>query len=263
MDVTSQDPNGAKRSRVFGSSVIGPMHLQGEIPCQDACAYAATAADIIVIAVADGLGSSTRSDAGASLAVSSAFSFCMDALGPGSDEERRLEELVRAAAGHAREELERFAEKDSCNLRDLACTLIVAIATGRQFAVAHIGDGAVVGEVGGLLSLISSPAESEYTNEVVPLTSRDWQDSVRIASGESSIRGIAVFTDGCQRAAFRKVEDALVPFERFFTPVFNYARQISDAAAGAREIAELLASAKLCEHSDDDKTLVVGVIEVD
>ncbi len=145
----------------------------------------------------------------------------------------------------------------------MACTLIVAILTGRQFAVAHIGDGAVVGEVSGLLSLISSPAESEYTNEVVPLTSREWQDSLRIASGESSIRGIAVFTDGCQRAAFRKVEDALVPFERFFTPVFNYARQISDAAAGAREIAELLASAKLCEHSDDDKTLVVGVIEVD
>ncbi len=263
MVTTPNNPNGTWRSRVFGSSVIGPMHLQCEIPCQDACAYAVSGADTIVIAVADGLGSATRSDAGASLAVSSAFSFCMAALGPGSDEERRLEELVRDAARHAREELERFAEKDSSNLRDLACTLIVAIATGRQFAVAHIGDGAVVGEVGGLLSLISSPAESEYTNEVVPLTSREWQDSLRIASGEAAIRGLAVFTDGCQRAAFRKVEDALAPFERFFTPVFNYARQISDAAAGAGEIAELLASAKLCEYSDDDKTLVVGVIEVD
>ena len=262
-DVTQQNPNGPGRSRVFGSSVIGPMHLQRELPCQDACAYASTAADAIVMAVADGLGSAARSDAGASLAVASAFRFCMTAFESDSDGERGLEEIVRSAAAHAREELEQHAQKESCNLRDLGCTLIVSIATGRQFAVAHIGDGAVVGEIDGTLSLISGPGESEYTNEVVPLTSTEWQDSLRITSGESSIRGIAVFTDGCQRAAFRKEEGALVPFERFFTPIFNYARKVTDAAAGASEIAELLASSKLCEHSDDDKTLVVCVIEMD
>lgn len=263
MDVTPQDSNGGKRSRVFGSSVIGPMHLQGEIPCQDACAYAATAANTIVIAVADGLGSAARSNEGASLAVSSALSFCMAELDTGSSEERRLQEIVGDAAAHARRQIEQLAQKESCKLHHLACTLIVAMAMRRQFAVAHIGDGAVVGEIGGALSLISGPGESEYTNEVVPLTSAGWQDSLRIASGESSIYSIAVFTDGCQRAAFRKVENTLVPFEGFFTPVFDYARNVSDAMAGADGIAELLASAKLCEHSDDDKTLVVGVMEVD
>ena len=263
MDEASQNPNGTGRSRVFGSSVIGPMHLQREIPCQDACAYAASGADVIVIAVADGLGSAAKSDVGASLAAASALRFCMTALESRSDEDRRLEHVVRSAAAHAREELERHAREESCDLRDLGCTLIVAIATGQRFAVAHIGDGAVVGEIDGVLSLISSPGESEYTNEVVPLTSREWQDSLRITSGESVVRGIAVFTDGCQRAALRKGEDALVPFERFFTPVFNYARTVSDVAAGASEIAELLGSPKLCEHSDDDKTLVVAVIELD
>jgi len=239
------------------------MHLQREMPCQDACAYAATAEDAIVIAVADGLGSAARSDAGASLAVASAFRSCMTALGSGSDGERGLVEVVRSAATNAREELERHAQDESCNLRDLGCTLIVSIAMRGQFAVAHIGDGAVVGEIDGVLSLISGPGESEYTNEVVPLTSKEWQDSLRIASGESSIGGIAVFTDGCQRAGFRKEGDHLVPFAGFFAPVFNYARTVTDAATGASEIAELLASAKLCEHSDDDKTLVVGVIEMD
>ncbi len=239
------------------------MHLQHEMPCQDACAYAATAADVIVIAVADGLGSAARGDAGASLAVASAFRSCMTALGSGSDGGRGLAEVVRSAATHAREELEKHAQDQSYNLRDLGCTLIVAIAMARQFAVAHIGDGAVVGEIDGVLSLISGPGESEYTNEVVPLTSKDWHSSLRIAAGESSIRGIAVFTDGCQRAAFCKEGDNLVPFAGFFSPVFNYARAVSDAAAGATEVAELLASAKLSEHSDDDKTLVVGVIEMD
>lgn len=263
MEVTPQDLNGAKKSRVFGSSVIGPMHLQGNIPCQDACAFVITARNAIVIAVADGLGSAARSGLGASLAVSSALSFCVGALDTASGEEQSLRELVEDAAAHARAALEQLAQRESCNLHDLACTLIVAIATGRQFAVAHIGDGAVVGEIGGLLSLISGPGESEYTNEVIPLTSSRWHESLRTVSGESYVRNIAVFTDGCQRAAFRKVENAVVPFEKFFAPVFDYARYVSDSAAGADGITELLASAKLCEHSDDDKTLVVAVIEVD
>jgi hypothetical protein len=72
-----------------------------------------------------------------------------------------------------------------------------------------------------------------------------------------------VFTDGCQRAAFRKVEDAVVPFDKFFNPIFEYANTVSDLTEGANEIAELLASAKLCENSDDDKTLVVGVAGTD
>lgn len=261
--MTAQKANGAVRSRVFGSSVIGPMHLHNEIPCQDACAYAATAANVIVIAVADGLGSAARSDTGANLAVTSALRFCMASLQSGSFEEGVPERIVRSAAAHARQELERLTQEESYNLRDLGCTLIVAVATGQQFAIAHIGDGAVVGKIDGALCLLSSPGESEYTNEVVPITSADWQNSLRVTSGESSVCGIAVFTDGCQRAAFRKAEDSLVPFERFFNPVFDYAHNATDATAGASEIAALLASAKLCEHSDDDKTLVVGVIETD
>jgi guanyl-specific ribonuclease Sa len=239
------------------------MHIQHEIPCQDACAYTTTAGNAIVIAVADGLGSAARSDTGAKLAVTSAFNFCITALESGSGEALLLEDAVRNSAAHARGELERYALEESCDLRDLGCTLIVIIAREGEFAVAHIGDGAVVGEIEGILSVVSNPGESEYTNEVVPLTSTRWRDSLRITSGASFISAIAVFTDGCQRAAFRKEEDALVPFERFFSPIFRYARMVADAAEGANEVAELLASPKLCEHSDDDKTLVVGVSEMD
>jgi hypothetical protein len=263
MDVTSREPDRARRRSVFGASVIGPMHIQHEIPCQDACAYTTTAGNAILIAVADGLGSAARSDAGARLAVTSAFNFCVAALEPSSGETLLLEEVVRSSAAHAREKLERYALEESCELRDLGCTLIVTIAKGGEFAVAHIGDGAVVGEIEGILSLVSNPGESEYTNEVVPLTSTKWRDSLRITSGASFVSAIAVFTDGCQRAAFRKEGDALVPFERFFNPIFRYARTVADAAEGAREVAELLASPKLCEHSDDDKTLVLGVSEMD
>ena len=263
MDLNPQAPKCARLFRVFGASVIGPMHLQREIPCQDACAYAAAVSDAIVIAVADGLGSAAKSDAGAQLAVSSAFEYCMAALASTQGEETLLYDMVRSATAHAREKLESLAQAEACKLRDLGCTLILAVATGRQLAVAHVGDGAVVALVGGCLSLVSGPGDSEYTNEVVPLTSMEWQDALRIVTVDASVSGIAVFTDGCQRAAFRKVEDAVVPFDKFFNPIFEYANTVSDLTEGANEIAELLASAKLCENSDDDKTLVVGVAGTD
>jgi len=247
---------------VFGASVIGPLHLQLNLPCQDACAYGISSTGSLAIAVADGLGSAFMSQIGAQLAVSSAFDPVMEALETDKCEDARLDEIVRGATVSARTALESYAKRESCNLRDLACTLILAVARKARLAIAHIGDGAVVVETGGGLSIMSSPGESEFTNEVVPITSSNWDEHLRIVSNTSPINSIAVFTDGCQRAAFRKAGDVLKPFGRFFNPIFGYARGLTDVDEGAREIVELLKSGKVCENSDDDKTLVVGVFNV-
>jgi len=139
----------------------------------------------------------------------------------------------------------------------------VAVASRGQLAVAHIGDGAVVAETEEGLFIASGPGDSEYTNEVVPITNAAWQDSLRIFATDSGVSAIAVFTDGCQRAAFSRSEGAIVPFDRFFAPIFRYVRQTTDETEGTKEIAALLSSPKICEHSDDDKTLVVAVMGVD
>jgi hypothetical protein len=239
------------------------MHLQRELPCQDACRYGVIGSDAVAIAVADGLGSAARSETGAKLAVESAFQFCSDVLSAPRAEETKLEDVVRNASAHAREAIESHAYEENCDLRDLACTLIVVIASRGRFAVAHIGDGAVVAETEERLSISSGPGDSEYTNEVVPITSSAWQDSLRIFASNSGVSAIAVFTDGCQRATFSRSEGAIIPFDRFFAPIFRYARQVTDETEGTKEIAVLLSSPKICEHSDDDKTLVVAVMGVD
>jgi hypothetical protein len=211
----------------------------------------------MAIAVADGLGSAAASEAGAKLAVESAIKAMTDASVEGI---RSHEDIVRHAVAAARSALQDRAVVTPCELRDLACTLILAFFAHSQLAVAHIGDGAVVVQAEGQLQLVSGPGDSEFTNEVVPLTSTDWEKQVRIASLTSHIDSIAVFTDGCQRAAFRKSEKGLEVFDRFFNPIFAYARDVFDIAEGIKEIEGLLASKKLCENSDDDKTLVVGSI---
>jgi hypothetical protein len=214
----------------------------------------------VVIVMADGLGSATKSEIGASIAVDSAFRHCLNTIAVTPVEDLRLEDVVRDAAAYARQELERLAQQRSYRLGDLACTLIVVVVLKGRLALAHIGDGAVVAQGEGGLRLVSGPEESEYINEVVPLTSSEWQASLRIAITDGVTDGLGVFTDGLHRAAFRRIEGALVPFDGFFGPIFNYARQVVENLQGSNEISALLSSPKLSEHSDDDKTLVVAVL---
>jgi hypothetical protein len=172
-----------------------------------------------------------------------------------------LVELVRTAFLSARAALEGHTATVSCNLRDLACTLILAVAREDGLAIGHIGDGAVVGDTATGLSIISKPEESEFTNEVFPITNSNWEDHTRIVSSTSLVKSIAMFTDGCQRAAFRKAGDTLEPFDKFFNPIFSYAHGLKDVDEGTREIVDLLQSGKVCDNSDDDKTLVVAVFK--
>jgi hypothetical protein len=248
------------RHRIFGTSVIGPLHTKQGLPCQDACAFDSLHSGFSVIAVADGLGSASKSDIGAQTAVSSAVRAALREFDNPEIDIGRQERTVREAVEAARRALEEKACEMGCALRDLACTLIVTTMTRDCISVAHIGDGAVVAETVDGLKLISVPGESEYANEVVPLTSKSWGDSLRVIPLVENIRCLAVFTDGCQRACLRKTPNGLEPYLGFFGPVFSYAQGCLDLQDAEEDIRSLLLSQKVCSNSEDDKTLVLGVI---
>jgi hypothetical protein len=221
---------------VVGASATGASHVRDELPCQDAFAFTLTD-DGIAIAVADGLGSASSSDRGAHAAVDAAVEGAPDPI----------EMVARARAA-----LERLAEEDQVPLRDLACTLLCAVVTGDTVVTAHIGDGAIVG-VSERLVLVSGPEDSEYLNEVTPLTANDWTEHVRTERLDD-VRGLAVFTDGLERAAITAGGE---PHPGFFDPLFSFVAA-TDEAVATEEIERLLGSATLGEHSDDDKTLVIA-----
>ena len=248
----------AEFNRVFGASVIGPLHVQMDLPCQDACAYRVLPSGAILVAVADGLGSASLSETGAALAVTAAIRELETMLEQGPEADR--EAMVRGAARAARNLLEEHQKASGCQLKDLACTLILALLQDHRLTVGHIGDGAVVAELEEGFKTVSEPWESEFANEVVPLTSATWERELRTAAADGGVQGIAVFTDGCQRAAFKKSETGLIPFEGFFRPVFSFTRDVADAETAREEIKALLASEKICSNSDDDKTLVIAVV---
>ena len=243
---------------VFGCSTIGPLHIEKSIPCQDACAFECLQGGLGVIAVSDGLGSALKSDRGARLAVDAVVSTAKKMLQAENRARLPFVEIVRTAVRDARCCLLKEAAQQQCGLRDLACTIIAVVFQEKESAVAHLGDGAVVSWTEEHLELLSGPGSSEYTNEVVPLTTEDWESQLRVISFNKPIQFLAVFTDGCQRAAFRKSINGLEPFAGFFRPIFSYAEEVTDLNEATQEIQLLLASPKLCENSEDDKTLVIA-----
>jgi hypothetical protein len=266
--VESEDQSESPRDRapraatpvVFGASAIGPLHVENGIPCQDACAFSVLPSGLGAIAVADGLGSAPMSEVGATLAVQSAVHCVNDLFADSDTSQVPLEEMVRSAVCSARKTLELKSVEKQWALTNLACTMIVIAFKGDCLAVGHIGDGAVVGQTHDGLRLLSGPGESEYTNEVVPLTSNEWTESLRILPTVPGIQCVAAFTDGCQRAALRRSNDTLEPFEGFFAPIFSYARELPVAGEAEGEIRALLSSKKICDNSEDDKTLVIAVL---
>lgn len=227
---------------VVGASVAGPSHVRRGAPCQDA--FRVHQDDgVLVIAVADGLGSAGRSHDGAAAATDAAV---VRAAELGADPCRAAIEGAVAA----RDALDKLACVEDCEIRDLACTLIVVVSAGRV-AVAHVGDGAAVGMRDGEPYVISPPAESEYVNEVDSLATGDWIDHVRPVVCVDDVDGLAVFTDGCQHAGVRRG----VAHAAFFAPLFDYVR---GGRAAEDELEALLRGDKMSEHSDDDKTLVLA-----
>jgi hypothetical protein len=245
---------------LIGASVIGPLHIQRDIPCQDACSFEFLPDNAIAIAVCDGLGSASKSEVGAQVA-SQAVIADLKVSVTSDITDNELGSIIKNAIDNARKSLEAKSAELQCELRDLACTVIAVIVKEGAAIAAHIGDGAVVAKNSVGLEFISQPGESEYTNEVVPLTSKHWEESLRISPIFTGVECIAVFTDGCQKAAFCKTEEGKKPFAGFFVPIFSYARELTDTDQGNQEIAALLASSKMSDSSEDDKTLVIAVIK--
>ncbi|MCF6147714.1 MAG: VWA domain-containing protein [Candidatus Kuenenia sp.] len=246
--------------RIIGAAAIGPLHVVNGTPCQDAYSFEVFPSGLGIIAIADGLGSASKSEAGARIAVDAIVYGVKELVKKNLAEEIRLEIVAKESVVYARKVLGKKAAEYHCKLKELACTIIVVVMYKDNVVVAHIGDGAVVTKTNEGLRLISGPEESEYTNEVSPLTGKDWKRLLRVTPIISGILGVMAFSDGCQRAALRKTPNGLVPFEGFCEPIFSYIEEIKDIKEGEEDIKNLLLSKKICENSDDDKTLVIATL---
>jgi hypothetical protein len=169
-------------------------------------------------------------------------------------------DIIMEAFSASRTALENYAGDNGYPLKKLACTLIVAFTWEGFLTTGHIGDGAVTALTGDEIIIISDPGDSEYMNEVTPLTSGKIKNNIRINENIPDVRVFAVFTDGCQRAFLVRKNGEYLPYEPFFRPIFSYAQDVTDEEEASGEIVGFLSSGKMEENSDDDKTLVIAVL---
>jgi len=248
--------------RWAAASVAGTSHLACGQPCQDAnCVKllpACGGAEVLAAVVADGAGSARFGGEAALLAVHTAMSF--------------LEKLVAGSVGSldpiglgrcvllVREELARLAEERRVEVRECACTFLVALVTQEQSVTLQVGDGAIVLDFGDGLVVATRPMTGEYANTTFFITDSESQlaDAEVIWHGGPAKR-VSVFTDGLQFLALaRSQADA--------NPAFFHKRFATLEATSPELLAQLdpaLAGFLACDAvnraTDDDKTLVLAV----
>jgi serine/threonine protein phosphatase PrpC len=253
--------------RVLGASAVGTNHQHTGRNCEDAHAYR-NYADMLLLATADGAGSASQAATGAQIAVQSS----LDAAERILREETMLLDTVRwqsilpliLTETHTalKEQAQSFSSvhvtPDASNLplRQFATTLLFAAITPQWLAVAQIGDGAIVVlHPEGTLTSLTSRESRMYVNETVFITDTDYLSLVTYTIlPRTNVQGIALLTDGLQMIALKFPENT--PHEPFFTPLFRFVRRPDASEA---ELHTFLASERVCQRSDDDKTLLLAV----
>src|SRR5689334_16735239 len=132
--------------RIIGNSSPGTSHTRDQIPCQDSIAFMRLQVgghDAVAIAISDGAGSATLSHLGSKTAVDVFVSRIANLDRPPSE---ITTDIIRSWFDDVITELRCVAATENADLREFACTLLIAILTDSHSIFVQLGDGAWIVE---------------------------------------------------------------------------------------------------------------------
>ncbi|MDY7020635.1 MAG: PP2C family serine/threonine-protein phosphatase [Cyanobacteriota bacterium] len=247
--------------QIVSASVRGTSHEKSDLPCQDAYCYQRLSNDLLVLAVADGAGSATLSEIGSKVAAETAVHTLVQMSQNTSAELEKIDWKGRLieTLNAAKQAVEIEAEVQEVEIRELATTLIVMVATPHLIAVSQVGDGAVVVEDKmGKIEAITQPDYGEYLNETTFLIGLDAVETAQVKIWEGSPDHLAVFSDGLQMLALKM--PAGTPHRPFFSPLFKFVSSITNEQEAQEELKSFLRSPRVTERTDDDLTLILAAL---
>ncbi len=210
-------------------------------------------AEWLVIVAADGAGSASHSEVGATLACDE-FVRRVQAIEPGMLFTRYG---MTALFADVRTALFAEAERLKVPPREVACTALLAVVGPASATLAQLGDGAIVIGHGQDHRVVFWPEPAEYANATDFLTDDQFADFIRVEMVRDPIVEVAAFTDGLQRLALDFT--TRTAYRPFFCPLFNELRTAADPATLAEPLRKFLDSDRVNERTDDDKTLILAV----
>lgn len=247
------------------ATVIGLSHIRAGIELQDVrhCFVLnnANSRQMFFAVVADGAGSADFGRQGASLVCRTFASQARKVLRDSM--ELPDDETIWSWLDLTRDRIQMAAKKRELTARDFATTLVLIIASPEAIITAHIGDGAIVARNRERASwhVLSKPHHGEYASTTYFVTD-DPQPAMRIGRHINQFNCLAVFSDGIENLVLDSV--TCEASASFFTPM---AKPLDASAvtgkdrALSRHLATFLASDRLNERTDDDKTLIVAVLK--
>ncbi len=242
--------------QVVSASVTGKSHEKQNMPCQDAQGYKRLSNNQLIFAVADGAGSAKLADLGANIAVKIALETLEKQINS-VDIDIVWEDYLKEALNAALIAIQTESVTQETEVRELATTLIIGIATPELVAVAQVGDGAMVVEdkTGNILEL-TIPTSGEYLNETVFLIAPNAVETAQINLWLGQPKYLAAFSDGLQMLALKMPEGK--PHHPFFSPLFKFVETITDETDAQEQLIGFLRSPRVTERTDDDLTLILA-----
>jgi hypothetical protein len=152
-----------------------------------------------------------------------------------------------------------IAARDRKETREYASTLVAAIVGERCAAFYQIGDGAVVFSAAGENESYRfgiEPAETLYVNTTDFLTDAEAAGKIRFAFFDEAIEDLILFSDGIFPVAVDYQSNQ--PHEPFLKPMLAPLKNSVSANGLNEKLEKFLASPKINEKSDDDKTIILA-----
>jgi len=245
---------------VAGVSVRGGSHIKRGQPCQDSHVWRELPGCAVIMAAADGAGSAVLSQLGSARAAIAAVEWVSELMRdawPTNEQEWRA--LLTAALETAHDSVLNAAKKRQVTPRELATTLILAIATPNMVTAAQVGDGAAIARCADdSLIAVTAPQSGEYINETIFFTSPTYLEAAQYGYWEGPVTGLSVLSDGLQLLALNMPGGT--PFPAFFTPLFQYLAASDDLHQAEQQLRSFLGSPRIQQRADDDLTLVLGAL---
>lgn len=191
-------------------AVQGRGHIKTNTPCQDKTKFLYEN-QTSVIALADGAGSAAMSHFGAEFVTNKICELLTQKFDIYFNEDDGVA-IKRVIVGKLTEELKKLAQSLTCEIEDLASTLLVVAVKNGKYIIFHIGDGVIGYVKNDELKIASQPENGEFVNTTVFVTSKDVLSSMKIMKGQlNGITGFALMSDGTESCLYNKREKSLAP----------------------------------------------------
>jgi serine/threonine protein phosphatase PrpC len=253
----------AMKWRTAYASVVGQAHLNQKTECQDrfVCRMIETkAGEILIAVVADGAGSAAKGHVGAQAACDL---FAGEAAAFLQNESASVKSLNldfgRRWISYFRRQIEEIAGRGGAEIRAYASTLVAAVVGESEAAFYQIGDGAIVFSAFDETETYRfgiEPTETLYVNETDFLTDDDAAAKIRFEAVEETVEDLILFSDGIFPVAVNYQTNR--PHAPFLKPMLAPLRNGNPPDGLNAKLESFLASPKINEKTDDDKTIILA-----